>query len=116
MKNLEIADAYYLAMNNKDKNGMERLLHPDVKFISPITELIGKKAVLKWIEDFLPKFESAIVRAKFANEHQAMLAYDLVFPAPIGRYRAASLIDFQDGLIRKIELFFDTGPISKGQR
>ncbi len=39
-----------------------------------------------------------------------MLAYDFMFPAPIGTLRSAVLMDFSNQLISKIELFYDARP------
>ena len=39
-----------------------------------------------------------------------MFAYDFMFPEPIGKLRAAVLMEFKDQLISKIELFYDGRP------
>ena len=38
------------------------------------------------------------------------MAYDFIFPEPIGKLRASVLMDFKDQLINKIELFYDGRP------
>jgi hypothetical protein len=42
-----------------------------------------------------------------------MLAYDLDCPAPIGLFRGAVLLTFQEGLIMRYELFYDARPFEK---
>ena len=42
-----------------------------------------------------------------------MLAYDVDFPAPIGNIPSAVLLNLEEGLISKIELFFDARPFDK---
>jgi hypothetical protein len=42
-----------------------------------------------------------------------MLAYDFMFPDPIGELRAAVLMSFTDHLISKIELFYDGRPFEE---
>ncbi len=42
-----------------------------------------------------------------------MFEYDLMFPDPIVKLRAAVLMEFMDQLISKIELFYDGRPFEK---
>jgi hypothetical protein len=42
-----------------------------------------------------------------------MFAYDMVVPAPIGKFRAAVLMEFTESLISKIELFYDASPFQE---
>ncbi len=112
-KNLDSAVAYYQAMNNKDLSSIENYLHPDVQLISPLAEVKGKNAVLNAVKHFLSIFKKLTIRAQFCNEDQAMLVYDLDCPEPIGLYRGAVLLTFQEGLIIHYELFYDARPIEK---
>lgn len=112
-KNLASAVAYYQAMNNKDLSIMEKYLHPEVRLISPLADITGKDAVLNSVKHFLAIFNKLTIRAQFGNNDQAMLAYDLDCPAPIGLYRGAVLLTFQEGLIIRYELFYDASPIEK---
>jgi ketosteroid isomerase-like protein len=112
-RNMASAEAYYQAMNGKDLAGMARNLHPDVRFISPLADLNGKQAVLDAAKRLLTLLKSVGVQAKFGSESQAMLTYDLDFAEPIGICRTAALMTFKDGLIARIELFFDARPFGK---
>jgi hypothetical protein len=42
-----------------------------------------------------------------------MIVYDLDCQAPIGNFRVAALMDIRNGLIEKIELFYDARPFEK---
>ncbi len=42
-----------------------------------------------------------------------MFAYDIIVPAPIGKFRAAAFMEFTDRLISKIELFYDASPFEE---
>ncbi len=53
-------------------------------------------------------FNTLTIRAKFGSQDQAMLAYDI--NCPIGICRAAALVQFENGLIVSIELFYDARP------
>jgi len=111
--NIAIAEAYYTAMAEKNIAGMEKYLHPDVRLISPLAEILGKEAVLESAKKLIALFKTLTIRAKFGSEDQAMLAIDLDYPAPIGNLRTAVLMTFKDGLITKNELFFDARPFDK---
>lgn len=109
-KNLASAFTYYQAMNNKDLSVLEKYLHPEVHLIGPLADLRGKEAVLNSVKNFLTIFDKLIIRAQFGSGDRAMLAYDLECPAPIGLFRGAALLTFQEGLIVHYELFYDARP------
>jgi hypothetical protein len=111
--NINIAELYYEAMNNKDLNKIALYLHPKVKFLGPLAELEGKDAVLESAKGFLGIVDSVKMRVKFASGNQVMLAYDLNCVSPIGTIRVAALIIFEDNLISSIELFFDARAFDK---
>ena len=108
--NLASAEAYYKAMNNKDLSDLAQYLHPDVRFLGPLAEIIGKEPVLEAAKQFMHLFNSLTIRAKFSSGNQVMLVYDLDCPAPIGSCRIAALMTFGGSLIARIELFFDASP------
>ena len=110
---LSIAKSYYTAISEKNLTDVETYLHPDVRFISPVGEQMGKEAFLKSVKTLTTLFKTLTIRAMFDTEDQAMLAYDLDFHAPIGNVRTAALLTFQKELIIKIELFFDARPFDK---
>ena len=112
-KNVDAAGAYYQAMGNKDLATLEKYLHPEVRLIGPLAELTGKDAVLNSVKHFFPIFDKLTVRAQCGNGDQVMLAYDLDCPAPIGLFRGAVLLTFQEGLITRYELFYDARPFEK---
>lgn len=106
-KNTAVAEAYYKAMGEKDVEVMGQHLHPDIRFVGPMGDMTGKGAVLGATESLLPLLHNLKVRATFASETQAMVAYDLECLPPIGAFRVAALMDFEGDLISSIELFYD---------
>lgn len=50
---LSLAKAYYTAMGEKDIATMEKHLHPDVQFITPLTTLKGKESYLEAVKGFV---------------------------------------------------------------
>lgn len=108
--NLLIAESYYSAMLAKDFYKMASYLHENVHFISPLAEMHEKEAVVLAAKKFAEILQDIQIRSRFAYHNQIMFAYDMVVPAPIGKFRAAVLMEFTDQLISKIELFFDARP------
>ena len=111
--NLSIAESYYSEMSAKNIEGMEKYLHPNVSLIAPLAQDHGKQAVLETIRKAISIFKTLTIRAKFGSGDQAMLAYDVDFPAPIGIVKSAVLMTFEDKRIIKIELFYDARQIEK---
>lgn len=109
-QNLASAENYYDAMLAKNFDKMATYLHDKVHFIGPLATMHGKEAVVSAATNLGNILNDIQIRSKFSNNHQIMLAYDFIFPEPIGKLRAAVLMDFTDHLISKIELFYDSKP------
>jgi hypothetical protein len=75
-RNVASAEAYYRAMSGKDLAGVARHLHPDVRFVGPLAELVRKEAVVEAATGFAALIKSLRIRAKFGSEDRVMLAYD----------------------------------------
>ncbi len=112
-KTVAIAEAYYTTMGNKNIEGLAKYLHPDVQFTAPLDKMTGKEAVLEATKKFSSMFKTLIIRAKFGSENQAMIVYDLNFPGLADTFASSALMTFQNGLITKIELFYDARPFVK---
>jgi hypothetical protein len=108
-----IAEAYYLAMGEKNVQSIEDLVHPDVCLIAPLAKTQGKAAFLEAAKRFTSLFRTLKIRTKLGSEDQAMVVYDLECPEPIGSFSTAVLMTFQEGLIAKIELFYDARPFEQ---
>lgn len=111
--NLSLAENYYNAMLAKDFDKMGSYLHDNVHFIGPLAEMHGKDAVVLAAKNFGEILQDIQIRSRFASHNQIMFAYDMVVPAPIGKFRAAVRMEFTDGFISKIELFYDASPFQE---
>jgi len=111
--NLGLASSYYNAMLAKDFDKMVSYLHDNVHFIGPLAEMHGKDAVVTAAKNFGGILQDIQIRSRFASGDQIMFAYDMVVPAPIGKFRAAVLMEFKGRLISKIELFYDATPFQE---
>jgi hypothetical protein len=108
--NLTIAETYYNQMLKKNFDAMEQCLHSDVHFISPLAEMHGKDNVVTAAKNFGGILQDIQIRSRFSSSNQIMFAYDMIVPEPIGKFRAAALMEFTNQLISKIELFYDARP------
>lgn len=111
--NLTIAETYYNQMLQGNFVAMEKCLHPDVLFIGPLAKMNGKDAVISAAKNLCQILSDIKIRSKFVSGNQIMFAYDFIFPKPIGKLRAAVLMEFTDQLISKIELFYDGRPFGE---
>ena len=111
--NLSLAESYYNAMLTKDFEKMAGYLHNNVHFIGPLAEMNGKDNVVAAAKNFGGMLHDIQIRSRFTAGNQIMFAYDMVVPAPIGKFRAAVLMEFTDGFISKIELFYDASPFQE---
>lgn len=105
--NLKAALNYYGAMQAKDFDTMASYLCDEVCLISPLAEINGKEEVLQAAKNFGGMLKEIHIRANFARDNQAMLAYDMIVPEPALQFRAATLMDFENNKITRIELFYD---------
>ena len=107
---VSIAEAYYSAVGRKSIAEIEKHLHPDVCLVGPLASISGKQAVLEATRNFAGMFNALTIRAKFGSEDQAMIVYEVEMAGPIGTTPSASLMTFQNGMITKIQLFYDARP------
>lgn len=114
--NLSIAENYYSTMLQKDFDTMAGYLHPDVLFIGPLAEMQGRNNVVSAAKNLSNILTDIQIRSKFASGNQIMLAYDFMFPEPIGKLRAAVLMEFTEKQISKIELFYDGRPFEEKKK
>lgn len=108
--NLIFAESYYNGMLAKDFDKMAGYLHDNVHFIGPLAEMHGKEPIVAAAKNFAGVLQDIQIRSRFAGGNQIMLAYDMVVLVPIGKFRAAVLMEFTDRLISKIELFYNASP------
>lgn len=105
--NLSTVLAYYEAINQKQPDLAAAKLADNITLITPLAELHGKVDVINALKGFCSAVEKVFIREKFSKDNQVMLAYDIFFPQPVGKLRAAGLITLEKNLIANIELFYD---------
>lgn len=106
-ENLKVAISYYEAMQAKDFETLASYLSDNIYFISPLAEIRGKEELLMAIKNFGKMLINIQIRSKFSDYNQVMLAYDMTLPKPIDKFRAATLMDFENNKIIRLELFYD---------
>jgi hypothetical protein len=105
--NVTLAEEYYKLVGEKNAEEIRKYLHPDVEFSGPLATLKGREAVVEATSNFMNMVASLTIRAKFGTEEQAMIVYDSEIPGIAKEFPGASLLNFRDGLIVKIQLFYD---------
>lgn len=105
--------AYYTALGEKNIREIKKYLHSDIQFSDPQETVIGKENVLKAAERFISIFNTLTIRATFGSKEQAMIVYEVEIPGLPKKLQAASFLSFQEGLISKIELFYDMTGLKK---
>jgi hypothetical protein len=108
--NIEIAETFYTLMGKKDIGSLEQYVHPDIHFIAPLGEAKGNEAYLEKTKFFMDILKTLSIRSIFESGDQVMFAYNVDFPEPFGVVRSAALMTFDEGLIKKVELFYDARP------
>ncbi len=101
------AEEYYTLVGEKNVEGIKNYLNANVDFKGPLATLKGREAVITATSNFMKSFKSLKIRAKFGTDDQAMIVYDIDIPGIATAFPGASLLTFSDGLIVKIELFYD---------
>lgn len=81
-----------------------------MKFSSPLTTLEGKEAVEKATCGYMNVIEYLVIRGKFGAGDQAVIVYDVDIVDVTKKFPASVLLDFINGQIIKVELFFDSAP------
>ncbi|MES2121234.1 MAG: nuclear transport factor 2 family protein [Chlamydiota bacterium] len=103
-----LGEEYYKLVGEKNVEGIKKCLCPDVEFYSPMAILKGRDAVVLATSHFMNAIESLTIRAKFGSADQAMIVYDVDMPGIAKHFPGASLLSFRDGMIVRIELFYDS--------
>jgi ketosteroid isomerase-like protein len=111
--NMALAKAFYTAMGEKGITYIGEHVHPKIEFVSPLGNALGKEAYLKSVEHFLTLLQSLKIRTICGADEHVVLVYDVHFPGQLGTVPTASLMSFRDGLITRIELFYDARPFEK---
>lgn len=100
-------------MSHKSIPELEKYLHPEVEFKSPLMQIVGKENVAQGAQHFMNAFNSLEIHHVFEENDSAMIIFDTHCPAPIGTFRSATYIIIENNFIAKMELFFDASLFSK---
>lgn len=101
------AKRYYELLGEKRIEELQEFLSPDVEWLGPLATLKGRSAVVEANRNFAQVFTSLTIRTKFSSGNQAMIVYDVDIPGISNEFPGASLLSFQNGVIVRIQLFYD---------
>ncbi len=89
---------------------MSSCLHPQVTCISPLDTIQTKEVVISAAKNFSNFFKTIVIKEEFTSENKVVLLLETACPEPVGCFRSTSVLSFENGLISKIELFYDPRP------
>lgn len=107
INHMSTGEEYYTLIGKKDIEGIMRFLHSEVELLGPFAHLKGREPVVLATENFMKSFKTLRILSKFGNEDQAMIVYETDIPGIADQFPGASLLNFRDGLIIRIQLFYD---------
>ena len=105
--NLEVAEAYYTAVEGGDYEKMDRYLHCDVKYVDPRWPLAGKEKVWPIAKSFSSAVKQLKPVARFSAGDKVMLVHDVLFHKSEKPMRTAMLMTVGEGLIKEMQLISD---------
>lgn len=108
--NLARAKEYYEAMGGKNSDKVEAYLHKQVELKGPLGHLTGKEAVFQASKNYMNRLSSLKVRTILGKESFVSVVYDICIPNLVEKFPASVLLQFSEGLICGIELFYDATP------
>lgn len=111
--NLTRAREYYAFVAQKNSQGVEKYLHPEVKLKGPLASLQGKKAVLEASQNYMKMLSSLKIRTAMASEDQVCVVYDIQIPNLVKDFPASVLMTFKEGLVVQLDLFYDATPFKE---
>jgi hypothetical protein len=110
---LELGEAYFDALNQKDISRISALVDPAIKFKMPLGEYLNRENFLSAVQRMLISSRTVRLKSKFASDNQGMFIYEIQFNDPVGTVKAASLMTVEGDKIKEIEVFFDARPFEK---
>lgn len=111
-----IGKNYYTFLGKKNITELQKYLHEEVEFEGPLAKLKGKDAVIQANSNFMKMFNTLSIKTTFQSKDQAMVVYELDIPGVSDHFPGASLLTIQNGLIAKIQLFYDARPFVNDQK
>lgn len=102
-----LAEMYYTYVGEKNFDGVAGLLHQQVELFSPLAAVHGKDAVFKATCNYMSVLTKLVIREKFGEGDKAVIIYNVDIANVTEDFPAVSFLTFKDGLIIRIELFYD---------
>ena len=105
------AEKYYTLLGQKKVEELKQFLHPDVEFHGPMASLKGQEAVIQATRHFADAIGSLTILAKFGSGDETALIYHVDMTGISKEFPGVSWMRFKDGLIVRIQLFYDASRI-----
>lgn len=110
MKNPEaIALAYLDAVGAKDLARVEALVHPEIRFVGPASNLTGVQDLLAAFRRIGAVHVRNDIKRVFSDGNEVCVIYDFVTDA-IGVVPTIEWLRIENGRIRSVNLYYDQVP------
>ena len=106
-KATRIAEDYLSAVNARNLQAVGKTLHPDLQVIGPAGEVHNKESFIEVYQKVFTHLEKVDVTAQSRLRDQSTSIYNLVFAAGQVPIKAVMTHE-EEGLIKKIEMVYDT--------
>jgi hypothetical protein len=106
-KYTRIAEDHLAAVNARNLQAIGKTLHPDVQVVGPAGLVHNKDSFMEVYQKVFTHLEKVDVTAQSRLNNQSTSIYNLIFPT--GQVPIHNVMTHEeDGLIRKIEMIYDT--------
>jgi hypothetical protein len=103
----QLALEYLSACANKSYPQVERLLAPDVRFVSTANDVTGAQEYLAVLRRLGPIWLRSDVKRVFVEGDEVCALYDFVTDSPAGAVPIVEWLVFREGKIASVTLVFD---------
>lgn len=101
--------AYLDAVASKDLDRLNALLHPEVRFVSPASNLSTPKELLPAFRRIGAVHVRSDVKRVFSDGNEVCVIYDFVTDV-VGAVKTVEWLRIENGRIRSIDLYYDQVP------
>jgi hypothetical protein len=107
-KYTRIADDYIAALNARNLQAIGKNLHPDLQVVGPAGAVHNRDSFLETYQKVFQHLEKVDLTSQSRLNNQSTSIYNLVFPAGPIKTTMVMTHDEEEGLIKKIEVIYDT--------
>ena len=107
---LETVNRFYGTTNNRDADGVGRLVADDIRFVGPLMATTGAEAYVEINRQLLPSHLAMRMKGQFENGDQVCSIYEMDLRTPDGGSLTVEMADWitvTDGKISSQRIYYD---------